>query len=503
MANGYKSFLDSPYAGEMPDAHGAGEAGDTGCGALIRIFIRFSGAEVSRASFEATGSSAAIAAASRLCERVTGSSWRAAASLAPAALVAGLEESGLNNSRTITAAAGFAVEALSRALEDSLRRGSFPDAGKTQTAVPPPRDALPVLVAMSGGVDSAVACLLEQRAGREVAGVTMRLWSDPECEAGENACCSPQAILDARAVCHRLGVPHLTVDFREDFKSIVVDDFVAGYRAGRTPNPCTHCNASFRFPLLLELARRLGAARVATGHYARMAGGGSVSGGARLARGLDREKDQSYMLWGISQELLGKIEFPLAEMSKEETRRLARGAGLPVHDRPESQEVCFIPDNDYRRFLRSRLRGRPGALPGAGDIVDISGNRLGPHRGYIDYTVGQRRGLGLSAPEPLYVLATDPENNRVVVGRHEELAVRRLRIVAVNAFMEPEQITAPMAQVRYNSEPVPCRLIAAGAREDGWEIELGRPVFGVAPGQSAVIYQGDQVAAGGVIAGTG
>jgi tRNA-specific 2-thiouridylase len=455
----------------------------------VRIFIHFLGGEIDRASFTATGSNAAIAAGGILARQLTGLSWIEAAALPVARLEEAMVEEGIVNPRTMPAAAGFAVEALHRALEDSLRRGTFP--------VSPEAGPNTVLVAMSGGVDSAVACLLQQEAGRSVIGVTMRLWSDPACEAGENACCSPQAILDARAVCHQLGLPHLTVDCAADFEASVVEDFVSGYLAGRTPNPCTFCNAHFRFPFLARLAERLGAATVATGHYVGIIT--DETGRPAIVRGRDRHKDQSYMLWGIGAGLLPRLVFPLGEMEKAETRRLAREAGLPVHGRPESQEVCFIPDNDYRRFLRDRLRETPGALPGAGEIVDADGVRLGSHTGYLDYTIGQRHGLGVSAPQPVYVIGTDPGRNRVIVGRRDELAVSELNIDQLNMFLPLEETVDPKVQVRYNAEPVPCRLSGSGAR---WRLELERPVHGVAPGQSAVIYEGETIMAGGIITGT-
>ena len=360
---------------------------------------------------------------------------------------------------------------------------------------------------MSGGVDSSTACLLLHEAGSRVIGVTMRLWSDPDCEtmaSGDSlpaaGCCSPDAIRDAREVCHSLGLPHLTVDYRDDFADTVVDDFVSEYLAGRTPNPCTRCNGYFRFPELERLADHLGAAKIATGHYAcmeevhRAAREGTEEDVAFLARGRDRAKDQSYMLWSIPPGILPRLEFPLGGLTKQETRALARRAGLSVHARPESQDVCFIPDDDYRRFLRARGR----ELPGEGDIVDTRGKLLGKHRGYIDYTVGQRRHLGVSAPEPLYVLATEPGVNLVVAGSHDELALTRLRIGQINTFIPAGEIPGEglSVQIRYNSGPVPVR-VREGAGE--WLLELETPVYGVAPGQSAVIYDGELLIAGGVI----
>jgi tRNA-specific 2-thiouridylase len=485
-------FSNPRNAGELTGADGVGLAGDAGCGAVIHIFIKFDGDRLAASRFLASGSSAAIAAGSLLTEMITGSTWREAASLAATTIEAALSPGPNDISASpgglvaIKNAASFAVEALHGALEDSIRRVAFPRAEAA--------DENTVLVAMSGGVDSSVACLIEQSQGRNVVGVTMRLWSDPACtDESASSCCSPRAIRDARAVCHLLGLPHLTVDYKDAFVTMVVEDFVDEYRAGRTPNPCTRCNGGFRFPELAALADRLGAAAVATGHYARITTGDDKK---IINRGADGAKDQSYMLWGIDPGLLHRLEFPLGDQGKRETRRQAREAGLPVYDRPESQEVCFIPDNDYRRFLRSRLKRHPGE----GEIIDSGGVRLGVHTGYIDYTVGQRHGLGVSAPDPLYVLKTIPEQNRVVVGGREELAVRRFTITKVNSFVPTDDLLrANLAvQPRYNSVPVAGRVIETGT--DRLRLELEEPVYGVAAGQSAVIYAGDMLMAGGVIA---
>lgn len=489
-----RHFQSPQNVGEMPDAHGRGQAGDPGCGAVIRIYFRFQGENIEQARFLASGSSAAIAAGSVLTELVAGKSWRRAATVSQEVLE---EHLGLTAGRelsprrraAISAAAAFAIEALHGALEDSLRRDTFPRAGITQSSS--------VLVAMSGGVDSSVACLKEKESGSDAIGITMRLWSDPDCgQAAGPTCCSPEAVRNARRACHSLGVPHLTVDLADEFEATVVDYFVEEYMAGLTPNPCTRCNAWFRFPVLMELSKRLGAAWVATGHYARveMCGGSPL-----LARGADKKKDQSYMLWGIGAEMLSSLHFPLAGITKDETRRLASAALLPSHQSPESQEVCFIPDNDYRRFLRTRV----DKLPQAGDIVDPAGNRLGAHTGYIDYTTGQRRGLGIAASEPLYVLETRPGKNQVVAVSRGLLAVRRLEIGSINIFC-PGAIdgnASLQVQVRYNSGPVAALVKNSG--NGRLTIELKEPAYGVAPGQSAVLYNGDVVVGGGVIISTG
>ena len=478
------------------DAGGTGIAGDEGCGARIRVQVAFGNGFIQQAAFEAEGSRAAVAAGSLITSMIAGGSWLAAAALPAATLSAklggreALRGAGLRSAgaRLIATASGFAVDALHAALTDAARRGTLPalqnSAGR-------------VLVAMSGGVDSSVACLLEQRAGREVVGVTMRLAGGPGNAPDAGAgCCSPDAERDARAVCHQLGLPHLTVDYTGRFREKVIDGFVEEYVAGRTPNPCAACNASFRFPALMELARGLGAGSVATGHYARLAG---EAGALSLARAADESKDQTYMLWGVAVADLERIRFPLSEIKKDETRRRARAAGLVTGDRPESQDICFIPEGDYRRFLRDYLRAREMPLPGEGDVVDSAGNRIGSHQGYLDYTVGQRRGLGGGAAEPLYVLRTIPERNIVVAGTRPELDVSSVVVGSLNVFSPVAEGETLQARLRYNSPPVPAHVITGG---DTWRLQLGKPVTGVAPGQSAVLYRDGAVAAGGVIVST-
>jgi len=506
-------FNNPRNVGVMDDAHGYGRAGDPGCGVVIEFYIRFRDGCVEAASCQATGSSSSISCGSLLTEIVTGKHWRYVAAISEESLTSALGSGG-EVKPSLRTAAMFAVEALHGALEDSLRRNTFPD----QVFPENPADES-VLVAMSGGVDSSVACLLERDSCMEVLGVTMRLWSDPDCEnSGAQTCCSPQAIRDARTVCHGLGLPHLTLDYKEEFASTVVDSFVDGYLAGQTPNPCTRCNGNFRFPELVALAERLGISKVATGHYVRMV---EDSGQIFLTRAADCAKDQSYMLWGIDSRLLERLEFPLGEMTKVETRRMALDAGLVVHDRPESQEVCFIPDDDYRRFVRSRAAGsgRAELLPGEGEIVDEDGTLLGSHMGFIDFTVGQRHGLGVSASEPLYVLRTVPQKNQVIAGRRQQLEVRSLKLSGINSFIQAEGNTCDIledagcdgisaekrdiasgacsVQLRYNSKPVAVKKIEVSG--DSWRVELEEPAFGVAPGQSAVFYRNLNLIAGGII----
>jgi tRNA-specific 2-thiouridylase len=342
-----------------------------------------------------------------------------------------------------------------------------------------------VAVAMSGGVDSAVALL---RALPHAIGVTLRLWLDPEGPDAARACCSPEAVVAARETCHALGVPHVTLDVRERFSETVVAAFVRGYARGETPNPCTRCNGHFRFAELLRFARRAGARRLGTGHYARIV---SHRGRLLVARGADRAKDQSYMLARLDPGVLDRLWFPLGEQTKDETRAEAAQAGLAVATRRESQEACFLAGGDYRAFLARRgLRSEPGL------VVDEEGMAIGRHQGFWRFTPGQRKGLGVAGSRPLYALRTDPSQNTVVVGPRESLAVRRIRATGrlfVSARRCDAQLRARSEAVAALAEPVP----------DGFRLELQRPVYGAARGQTAVLYEGDAVVGSGTISSVG
>jgi tRNA-specific 2-thiouridylase len=338
-----------------------------------------------------------------------------------------------------------------------------------------------VAVAMSGGVDSAVALL---RAGDDAVGVTLRLWVDPEAPDTERACCSPDAVRAARKTCHGLGLPHVTVDLRDEFRRAIVDPFVRGYERGETPNPCTRCNGAFRFDELLGFARRAGAGRLATGHYARKV---QHKGRLLLARATDPEKDQSYMLAGLDPALLERVWFPLGEQTKDETRAEAARAGLAAARRPESQEACFLGGDDYRAFL-----GRRGLRATEGQIVDASGKVLGRHDGHWRFTPGQRRGLGVSTGEPVYALRTIARTNTVVAGPHEALACRK--VSARGRLHVPVELAD--AKLRYRSPAVPTRVTTTPR---GFRLELDEPAYAVAPGQTAVLYDGDVVVGSGRI----
>ena len=338
-----------------------------------------------------------------------------------------------------------------------------------------------IAVAMSGGVDSAVALL---RAGRTAVGVTLRLWLDPNGPTAERACCSPDAVIAARTTCHRLGLPHVTLDLRETFRSAVVTPFVEAYAAGLTPNPCARCNSGFRFHALLEFARRAGASELWTGHYARVV---ERDGRWLVGRAADPDKDQSYMLATLPPELLDRVRFPLGGQSKQETRAEAAAAGLTAASRAESQEACFLAGGDYRAFLE-----RHGVESSEGPIVDEAGAVLGTHGGAWRFTPGQRRGIGVASREPLYAVRVDAPGNTVVVGPREALA--RSRVEVTGALHVP--VRRAGAKLRYRSEAVGARVVE---RPGGFSLELDRPVHGVAPGQVAALYDGDAVVGAGIV----
>ena len=358
------------------------------------------------------------------------------------------------------------VDALANALAPAVRAEADPER---------------VAVAMSGGVDSAVTLL---RSGPNPVGVTLRLWLDPAGPDTERACCSPSAVIAARTLCHARGLAHVTLDLREEFHRAIVRPFVRGYARGETPNPCIRCNGGFRFAELLAFARRIGAARLATGHYARIV---ERDGRTLLARGADPVKDQSYMLARLDPRRLAHVAFPLGTQTKAETRAEAAAAGLDAARRPESQEACFLAGGDYRTFLE-----RQGLAPARGALVDEHGVEVGEHDGYWRFTPGQRRGLGVSSSEPLYALGTDARANTVVVGPRASLA--RRSVTARGRLFAPAGRVE--AKLRYRSPAV-----AADVEEtpSGFRLRLDEPAYGVARGQAAVLYDGDVVVGSGLV----
>ena len=341
-----------------------------------------------------------------------------------------------------------------------------------------------IAVAMSGGVDSAVALL---RAAPNAIGVTLRLWLDPAGPSAERACCSPDAVIAARETCHRLGLPHVTLDLREAFRVAVVQPFVDGYAQGLTPNPCMRCNGVFRFDTLVEFAGRAGADVLWTGHYARIV---ERDGLRLIARGSDPAKDQSYMLATVDPGLLDRVAFPLGAQGKRSTRDEAAAAGLAVAERAESQEACFLAGADYRTFLeRQGLARRPGP------IVDEEGVELGRHDGVWRYTPGQRRGIGVASPEPLHVLRGDAATNTLTVGPRSALEVSEVTVRG-RLYLPVERAEA---KLRYRSDAVPA---AVEATADGFRLRLEEPAGAVAPGQVAVLYDDDAIVGAGVIVTT-
>lgn len=349
---------------------------------------------------------------------------------------------------------------------------------------------------MSGGIDSSVTAAILKRQGHDVIGISMRVW-DPTSfrERGEgdpSHCPPPDAVENARLVAGQLGIPFHDVNFEEEFRRIVVDDFIGEYYHGRTPNPCARCNRYVKFGLLLDRALALGADMLATGHYARIERDGE--GFFRLLKGADPKKDQSYFLFDLTQKQLSQSMFPLGGMTKTEVRALANRLELRLADKGESQEICFIPDDDYVRFLEEGSIGRDLS----GEIVTSDGKIIGRHQGTYRYTVGQRRGLGIAWSEPLYVLGIDTERNRVVVGPKRELYRSGLRAKDLNWIMPPPagEFTAT-CKIRYRHLPVPCRVIPREGNRG--EVRFLAPEKSVTPGQAVVFYDDDRVLGGGWI----
>ncbi len=352
-----------------------------------------------------------------------------------------------------------------------------------------------ILVAMSGGVDSSLAAALLVERGHRVVGATMKTFCYSETPARARTCCGLEGIQDARAVCDRLGIPHYVFDMEEAFTRDVVDDFVAEYVAGRTPNPCVRCNSRTKIPDLLRKGRMLGADAVATGHYAIRE---EVEPGVvRLRRGSDPAKDQSYFLWGLPAAVLDGLHFPVGRLRKEEVRERARDLGLRTADKPESQEICFVPSDDYGDFLAGRLGSDHAALR-PGEIVTRDGEVVGRHHGYARYTVGQRRGLGGGRRTPLYVLRVEPANNRVVVGGAAELLRDRVTLGDLNWIApRPEPGERLLVQIRHGARAVAASVeaISAGTAT----LRFARAQRAVTPGQSGALYRGDVLVGGGRI----
>ena len=344
-----------------------------------------------------------------------------------------------------------------------------------------------IVVAMSGGVDSSVVAMLAARTGARVVGVTMQLYDHGEAVKRSGACCAGQDIYDAKTVCDRLGIPHYVLDYESRFRDSVIEEFADAYAAGQTPIPCSKCNQGVKFVDLIAFARELGADCLATGHYVRRV---EQDGRIELWKGRDPARDQSYFLYGTTPDQLDFVRFPLGDMPKAEVRSLASEAGLIVADKPDSQDICFVPDGDYASLVKT-LRPETAA---PGEIVHVDGRVLGSHGGVVHYTIGQRRGLEIGGQaEPLYVVRLEPTERRVFVGPRSALAVGAARIEGVNWLAEGQ--TRVEAKVRSLARPVP-------ATWDGGTVTFDSPEYGVAPGQSAVFYDGERVLGGGTIVAT-
>lgn len=478
----FAHHLESPQGyGHVPAGSFTGAAGGAACCDRLRISLAVVGERVRDAGFAGEGCGAAMAAGSAAVALVRGRPILEVARVGAREIAS--ELGGLSPGKIH--AADLAADAVHRALGMAVRE---------RGAIGPPGDgAARTLVAMSGGVDSAVAALLCARDGETVA-VTLELWSDPEND-GELSCCSASAVRGARAMAHRMGLGHLTLDLREEFRAGVVEPFISGHAAGETPNPCVRCNGHVRLDAMLALAGTLGCARLATGHYARLADRGSASG-PLLRAAADPAKDQTYMLAALAPESLAKMSFPLGELTKPEVRGVAAEAALPVASKPDSQDLCFLAGTDRARFLSRH--GGLGERPG--EVVDSAGAVLGRHRGHHGFTVGQRRGLRLGGREPLYVLEKDAESNRVVVGSRADLLTDRVAVR--DARLHRPGARVDRIKLRYRSRALPARL--AGAPEAGRHASLTVHLDGAAdaaaPGQLACLMDGDLVVGWGTIA---
>ena len=462
----FDEHLNHPVGrGHVPSGAHAGAAGGAACGDLATFHVALADGRVEDAGFDASGCGAMLAAGSAAVELVRGRSVLDAARVGTAEIAGALGGLSLGKLH----AAELTGDALHRALGAAVR-----------VSAPVDSVAGRVLVAMSGGVDSAVAALLCARDG-DVAAVTLELWRDADND-GERSCCSASAVRVARSLAHGLGLPHLTLDLREEFRAGVVEPWLAEHRGGRTPNPCVRCNGHVRLDAMLAFADRLGAERLATGHYARVTQDGLLRAAA------DPAKDQSYMLAALAPGSLARMRFPLGELTKPRVREIAAQAGLPVADKRDSQDLCFLAGTGRAAFLARHggLRDRPG------DVLDRGGRRLGRHRGHHHFTVGQRRGLGVGGTEePLYVLATDAGANTVTVGGRAELATTVVELTDVRLHRPRETVDA--VKLRYRSRALPCTL-------DGDRVRLAEPVDGAAPGQAAVLLAGDVVVGSATIA---
>jgi tRNA-specific 2-thiouridylase len=476
----FEHHLTSPQGHRhVPDGACTVTAGGGSCCDSVEISISLAGDLIADAGFDAHGCGAATAAGSAAVTLVR------RAPVLDAARVGAREISdelgGLSPAKLH--AAEVAADALARALGVALR-----ERGELER----PASGERTLVAMSGGVDSAVAALRSAQAGETVA-VTLELWADAENDA-ERSCCSATAVAQARSLAHSMGLPHFTIDLRREFRDGVVQPFISGYANGETPNPCVGCNGHVRLDAMLELADRLGCDTLATGHYARTAEP-EHRDGPLLRVAVDAAKDQTYMLAALSPQSLARMRFPLGDLTKPEVRELAAAAGLPVAAKADSQDLCFMAGTDRGRFLARH--GGPGDR--LGPIVDQEGRVLGRHRGQHRFTVGQRKGLGIASGEPLYVVDKDAQSNRVVVGPRE--ALQSSRVTLRNARLRRQGARVDRVKLRYRSRPLAARVVeqASGGRQPSLTLELTDAADVAAPGQMACLMDGELVIGWGTI----
>ncbi|HEV7942829.1 MAG TPA: tRNA 2-thiouridine(34) synthase MnmA [Solirubrobacteraceae bacterium] len=483
MSDAFAMHLQRPVGiGHTPQRGHTGAAGGAACGDIIRISLVIDrsdpGGKIYDAGFDVSGCGASIAAGSAAVALVRGAGLLEAARIGADEIAS--ELGGLIPAKQH--AAELAADALHRALGAAAREAQLaPMAGR-------------VLIAMSGGVDSAVAALISMRESKDAVAVTLELWADPENDA-QRSCCSAESVRFARGLAHRLGLPHFSLDMRAEFRAGVVEPWLADHAAGLTPYPCVRCNGNVRLDGMLDLAGCLGAQQLVTGHYARtcVESEGDLP---LLRRALDQRKDQSYALAALSRGSLGRMRFPLGELSKDEVRQIAEREQLSVARRPDSQDLCFLAGTNQRDFLarHSEMGERDG------EILDQDGTVLGVHRGAQAFTIGQRHGLGVGGRGPLYVLATDPRSNTVIVGGRKALATEQVSIRQAVLHRDGARVDA--IKIRYMGRPIACSL--AGTPGPGahaaLEAQLSQQIERTAAGQLACLYSGETVVGHGTIA---